>query len=182
MAVWDAEKLLVRMREVLETGAGTLRTITPGLMGDLPSGLTQEEEARRGLIPLASGAGFPVESRIVAVKRSAASPPVIGNIALYDIEAEVRAVYPVVTRVTMTASVRDQVYGVAASHADRIAQALGYPGNLTQTAAGSSTGLVSGLLSYVGSSYAWAGDAGKGGTLTARHRFKGIAQSAPAVS
>ena len=182
MATWDAEKLLVRMREVLESGAGTLRTIASGLMTDLPPGLTDEEQSRRGLVPLATGAGFPVSARIVSVKRSLSSPPVIGNIALYDIEAEVAMVYPIVTKVTLTTSMRDQAFGIAASHADKVAQALGYPGNLTQTTAGASTGLVSGLLSYVGSSYAWAGDAGKGGTLTARHRFKGIAQSAPAVS
>ena len=182
MATWDAEPLLVRMREVLEAGAGTLRTITSGTNVALPPGLGMNEESRRANVPLVTGSGFPVESRIVSVKRSAASPPVIGNLALYDFEAEVRAVYPVGTKATLSSSTRDQAAGIAAKHADVFAQALGYPGNLTSTTAGAATNVISGLLSYVGSEYVWAGAAGEGGTLTGRHRFKGIAKSVPAVS
>ncbi len=182
MATWSAGNLLVRLREVIETGAGTLRTTTSGkFKGQLPPGLDANEESRRALLD-SDARSVPVESRVVSIKRSAASPPVIGNIALFDVDLEVRAVYAVVTASTLTDATRDSLAGLAYQHADTLSQALGYPGNLTTTTAGASTGLVSGLLAYVGSDYSWSGDAGKGGTLTARHRFKGIAQSAPAVS
>lgn len=182
MSTWSAGNLLIRLREVIETGAGTLRTTTAGkFSGDLPPGLSLDEESRRALLDT-DARSVPVESRVTSVKRSPASPPVIGNIALYDVEVEVRAVYPVVTASTLTDATRDALAGLAYTHADTLAQALGYPGNLTTTSAGSSTGLVSGLLAYVDSAYSWTGEAGKAGTLTARHRFKGIARSAPAVS
>lgn len=185
MTTWDAGKLMIRLREVIESSAGTLRTTdTLEFVGGLAPGLDGNEESRRAMRAEASD-GFEevlVESRVLSVKRSAASPPVIGNLALYDIEVEVRAVYPINTKALLTDATRDKVAGYAARHADTLSQALGYPGNLTQTTAGVSTGLVSGLLAYVGSEYAWAGDAGKAGTLTGRHRFKGIAKSAPAVS
>ncbi len=182
MATWDAGKLLIRMREVIEGAAGTLRTITAlTFEGGLPPGLDTNEEARRAMLN-SSGQSVPVESRIVSVKRSPASPPVIGNLALYDVEIEVRAVYPVTTVSTLTDATRDSVAGLAAQHADMLAQALGYPGNLTTTTAGAATNVISGMLAYVGSEYAWAGDAGKGGTLTGRHRFKCTAKSAPAVT
>lgn len=183
MATWSAGNLLVRLREVIETGAGTLRTTTSGkFKGQLPPGLDANEESRRALLD-SDARSVPVESRVTSIKRSASSPSEMGNIALYDVNIEVRAVYPVATAATLTDATRDQIAGLAYQHADTLAQALGYAArNLATTTAGASTGLVSGGLAYVGSDYSWAGDAGKGGTLTARHRFKGIAQSAPAVS
>ena len=184
MATWSAGRLLTRLREVIEGNSGTLRvTIAGAFEGKLPPGLSLDEEARRALLTFASVAeSVPVECRVVSVKRSAASPPVIGNLALYDIVVEARALYPMVTESTLTDSTRDVISGLAAQHADTLAQALGYPGNLLTTNGGQSTGLVSGLLSYQESAYEWAGAAGAAGTLTARHRFKGVVQSAPAVS
>jgi len=182
MAAWDAEQLLIRIREVLESGAGTLRTISSGTNVANPPGLDTNEESRRAGVAPVTGSGFPVEARILSVKRSPSGYSVIGNLALYDFEAEVRAVYPVNTKTTLSSAARDRITGIAAKHADVFAQALGYPGNLTTTTAGSPTDVISGLLTYLSSDYVWAGNAGEGGTLTARHRFKGIAKSAPAVA
>jgi len=172
------------MREVLEEARGTLRTIAAGTYeGNLPPGLDLNEEARRALVLFnGGGVGAPTEARITSVKRSAASPPVIGNLALYDIEAEVRQVFPFVSANKLTDSLRDATQGLAVAAADVIAQAFTYPGNLLTTQGGDSTGIVSGLLAYVGSSYEWKGQVNDaGGTLEARHRFKGIARSSPAT-
>lgn len=183
MATWAAANLTTRMREVLESAAGTLRTISAGTLdGNLPPGLTLNEEARRALGVINDSAGPPCESRIVSVKRSPASPPVIGNMALYDVEAEVRAVYPVTSDVKINDVVRDALGGLAAEHGETIAQAFTYPGNLTQTASAKPTGLVSGMFAYLDSSYEWKGNVDDaGGTLEARHRFKGIVRSTPAT-
>jgi hypothetical protein len=182
MATWDAERLLTRVREVTESAAGTLRTITAGVfIGDMPPGLGTNEEARRALAVLSNGTKVPCEARVVRMRRSKASPPVIGNLALYDVEVEVRAVYPVATSVTLDDATRDSVSGLAAKHGDTLAQALGYPGNVSTTTAGQSTGVVSGLLSHDSSDYEWTGVAGAGGTLVGRHRFKCVVRSAPAT-
>lgn len=183
MATWSAGNLTARLREVLEDARGTLRTIASGTyLGKLPPGLDVNEEARRALAVITNGSGAPTEARVVNVKRSAASPPVIGNIALYDIEVEVRQVWPFHSLNKLDDDQRDVTQGLAAAAADIIAQALTYPGNLTTTHAGASTGLVSGMLAYVDSAYQWAGAVNDaGGTLEARHRFKGVVKSAPAT-
>lgn len=184
MAVWDADRLEARMREVIEDAAGTLRTITAGrYIGGLAPGLDVNEEARRGLGVNVDGTKVPTEARVSAVRRSPASPPTMGNLALYEIDVEVRSVYPYTSITKLSDDGRSSLSGLAAASADRIAQAFGYPGNLLTTSGGQATGLVSGLLSYVGSSMTWKGTVnGAGGTLEAIHRFKGVAKSAPAVS
>jgi hypothetical protein len=184
VSTWSAGNLLDRLREVLQDARGSLRTIASGTyLGNLPPGLEANEEARRALATLTSGAGVPTESRVVSVKRSSASPPVLGNLALYDIEVEVRQVFPFVTLTKLDDTTRDAVQGLAASSADIIAQALSFPGNLLTKQNGASTGLVSGMLAFVGSDYAWAGTVNPpGGTLTAVHKFKGVVKSAPATT
>lgn len=185
MATWDASRLMTRMREVLEDARGTLRTITAGLLeGNLPPGLTDNEEARRAL-PTITGGGFggPTEARITGVRRSPASPPVIGNLALYEVDVEVRHVLPFTSLAKLSDSMRDSLMGIAAAMADVIAQAFTFPGNLSTTQSGDSTGLVSGMFAYVGTAYEWKGTVNAdGGTLESRHRFKGVVRSAPAVS
>ncbi len=183
MATWDARNLTTRMREVLEEARGTLRTIAAGtFVGKLPPGLDANEEARRGLALLTSGTGAPTEARITGVRRSPASPPVIGNLALYDIDVEVRQTLPYISVNKVSDSSRDGTMGLAAGYADVIAQAFGYPGNLLTTQGGAATGLRSGLLAHVDSSYRWVGTVdGPGGTLECIHRFKGVVSSAPAT-
>lgn len=184
MATWSAGNLIARMREVLEDARGTLRTITAGTYeGGLAPGLDLNEEARRAFgVITGSGSGAPTEARITSVSRSAASPPVLGNLALYDIRVEVRQVFPYTSQVKLDDTYRDAIAGVAATGADVIAQAFTYPGNLLTRHSGAATGLISGMFAYDGSSYAWRGTADEAGELEAVHRFKGIVSSAPAVS
>jgi hypothetical protein len=184
MATWSAGNLITRMREVLEDVRGTLRTITAGTYeGNLAPGLDLNEEARRAFVVIAgSGAGAPTEARIASVSRSAASPPVIGNLALYDIRVEVKQVFPYTSQVKLDDTYRDAIAGVAAAAADIIAQAFTYPGNLLTKQSGAATGLVSGMFAYDGSSYEWRGPVNEAGTLEAIHKFRGVVQSAPAVS
>ena len=184
MTTLDGQAIMTRLREVLEDARGTLRTIPATLYtGKLPPGLDVNEEARRAIPSLVAGTLVPTEARITRVARSAASPPVIGNLALYDLAIEVRQVFPVSSREKLDDDYRDTFMGIAAASADIIAQALMYPGNLTTTQSGSATGIVSGMLSFVDSSYSWLGTVnGAGMTLQVIHKFKGIARSAPATS
>ena len=173
-----ASALVTRMREVLEDSAGTLRTIvsSDALTGGLPSGLTLNEDARRAL------SAARAEASVVKVSRSAASPPVIGNIALYDVEVDVRTVFPMLTAQALDDDTRDAMRGVAFRYVDRIAQAFTFPGNLTTTTAGAATGLVSGMFAHVGSTTTDKTSPGSAGVLEVVHRFKGIVKSAPAVT
>lgn len=181
MSTWQASNLVTRMREVLEDARGTLRTITSGTFsGNLPPGLDVNEEARRALN--LDGINVPTEARITSLKRSPASPPVIGNLALYAVEVEVRQVFAMDSGAKIVDATRDGLQGLAAEYGEVIAQAFTYPGNLTQTQTAKATGLVSGMFAYVDSAFEWKGQVNEaGGTLEARHRFKGTVRSAPAV-
>ena len=177
MSYFSGENLIVRLREVLEDARGTLRTISANTFeGQFPPGLEVGEEARRAF-------GNPrAEATVSSVARSAASPPVIGNIALYDIGVDVRVAYPLTSAAWVVDAVRDSAVGAAYKAADVVAQALTYPGNLTTTQAGAATGVVSGMLAFVKSDIRSTGSDQTGGIVEAMLRFKGVVQSAPAVS
>lgn len=184
MSTWDSAKLVTRIREVLEDARGTLRTIAAGTYaGKLPPGLDLNEEARRGLSVYATGLGIPTEARISNIRRSPASPPILGNLVVYDIDVQVRQVFPVNSGAKVDDDLRDSLAAIAASSADVVAQALSYPGNLTTTQAGDATNLISGCLAYDSSDYQWRGAVDEaGGSLEAVHRFRGVVKSAPATS
>lgn len=176
MAIYPSA-LVTRLREVLEDSAGTLRTISgnDALGGDLPDGLTLNEEARRALAKVRA------EAKVTNVRRSPASPPVIGNLALYDIEVEVRTVFPMLTATALDDDARDGIKGVAFRYVDRVVQALTFPGNLTTTTAGAATDLVSGMLAHIESPFTSKQSPGEAGTLEVVHKFKGVIRSAPAI-
>ncbi|MDQ3071417.1 MAG: hypothetical protein M3R55_17010 [Acidobacteriota bacterium] len=179
MATIQSAAILLRIRQVLESGAGTLRTIaSTRFYGDLPEGLSDSTEQMRGLERPR------VEARIKSVSRSPASPPITGNIALYDIGIDVEIVRPLTTAEQLTDATRDALRALALDDVDVVRQALEYPGNLTATTAGAATDLVSGLLSYVSSRVEPIGSPINAGAQTLRtvHSFTGIAISRPAIS
>lgn len=182
MSYWNAAALSTRMREILEDAAGTLRAIPAGYYaGGLPPGLDVNEESRRAVAISARGA--PTEASITRMTRNPSSPPVLGSLAFYNVEVQVRQVYPVVTSSKLDDDTRDGVMALAAKAADVISQAFTFPGNLATTSLGQATGLVTGMFAYVDSDYRWAGSVNTGGmTLEAIHRFRGVIKSTPATS
>lgn len=132
---------LRRIREVVEQSAGTLRTTPFGRFGgEAPTGL---EDA--GLLSRAVDRPR-VESRIVSLAPSPSSPPVGGSVRIYDVTFEIRVTRLVTPLEQVSDEGRDTLMAAVAEDADSLNQALGYPGNLSRTAAGTATDIVSGVL------------------------------------
>ena len=170
--------LQTRLREVLEDGYGSLRTITADTYGgNLPEDFTGQGDSVRSL-------GQPqVECLITKGARSPSSPMTKSNVALYLVDVRVRVVRRLSADVQISETARDTIKAAAAADIDVIAQALGWPGNLTTTSAGAATGLVSGLLTHKESSTDVRSVVEDGASIVETlHLFTGTLQSAPAVS
>ncbi len=178
MAYVAAAAIQKRVREVLQSAAGSLRTITAGTyLGEFPEGDSDMDSARATVV------GARVEAQVLSVKRSPSSPPVIGNLALYEMEWRVRVQRLLDRTSQIDDTLRDAVKALAFQDADVLAQALGFPGNLSTTTAGTATGIVSGLLSYVDSSSDIRGPVDDGASIIETdHRFTCVVRSAPATS
>jgi hypothetical protein len=141
MAYIQAGPAIKRIREVIEDSAGTLRTVPASRFGgEVPTGLDDESV-------LAKAADKPrVETVITSIKPSTATPPVIGNVRLYDVVFKTKITRLVTPLEQVSDDDRDALIASVAVDADVLGQALGYPGNLTTTTAGTATDIVSGLL------------------------------------
>lgn len=178
MAYVAAGAMQTRVREVLQSAAGNLRTITLGTFsGDMPEGLTDMEAARRSAIVAR------VEARMTGMSRSASAPTTLSNVAQYDVEMRVRVTRVLDRTAEIDDATRDAAKAAAMRDADVLAQALGYPGNLSTTAAGTATGIISGLLTYRDSASSVRGPVDDGaGVIETDHRFTAIVRSSPATS
>lgn len=178
MAYLPTAAIHTRLREVLTSAAGTLRTITANTYSrDLPENLDDPVQARKAVEkPL-------IEPRFSTWRRSPSSPPVIGNLAIYEAECRVRVVRVVDRTAQIDASSRDTANALAAADCDVLAQALGFPGNLTTTAAGTATNIVSGCMVYQDSTSDVRGPVADGASIIETdHRFLCRAYSSPATS
>lgn len=170
MAYIATAAIITRVREVLEDSAGSLRTVPSGrFFGGLPDGLSPDAESMRAISKPR------VESMIVGMQRSPATPPVVGSLLIYEIDVDVRVIRVVTTLQQLSDDDRVALQALAMEDCDVIRQALEYPGNLTSTTAGTPTGLASGLLRYV-SSKAIVKRAVNDGSqpLEVIHKFKGV--------
>lgn len=175
MATMAAAAILTRIREVIVDSRGTLRTVPSArFLGDLPGGLPDESE-------LARSAEKPrIEASITRVAVSPASPPVTGDLRLYDLTIEVRVIRALSSDEQVQDSQRDALRALAIEDADVLAQALCWPGNVLQTQALVATGLCSGILRYTGSEVSVRREVAQGAQIVETiHRFMGVAQSRP---
>lgn len=178
MAYVATDKLLVRLREVLEAGAGSLRTITAGTFGgNLPASFSADAEAVRAI-------GVPqVEAEISEQVRHPSQPPILSNVAFQLITITVRVVRRLGAVEQLDGAARDVVKAAAAADSDVIRQALEWPAQMRTTDAGEATGLVSGLLTWVKSATAFATTTDDGTAIVrTEHTFTGSLRSAPATS
>lgn len=178
MAYIAASAILTRVREVLEDSAGTLRTVPAArFLGDLPEGLSEDAEALRAISKPR------VEAAFTAMKRSAASSPVIGSLLLYDVEIAVRIVRVVTTLEQLSDDDRVALQALALEDCDVVRQALEFPGNLTSTTGGTATGLCSGLLRYGASKVVVKRAVNDGAQpIETVHTFTGVVQASAATS
>lgn len=178
MATIAANAIITAVRDVLDSAAGSLRTITAATFdGSAFAGLSDEEKSRLGTVR----PNFDV--RIAGIAPHGSAPPRNNSLGLYAVRVEV-VVYRHVGPVhKVTASTRDTAYAAAIEDGDAIAQALEWPGNLTQTSAAVATGLVGAKLMYDGSEVSRVDLRDDSpGLIETIHRFHGIAQVAQAVS
>lgn len=149
MSYVKAEAITTRIKEVLEQCSGTFRTVPSGrFSGDLPEGLGIDEEVRRAI------ENPRINANVVRVSRSPASPPIMGNVVLYDLELEVRIVRIMSTLEQLDDDSLQLLRSRAFEDVDIVRQALEYPGNLTTTEGGEATDIVSGMFRFTESSIA----------------------------
>jgi hypothetical protein len=177
VAYIKAAAVRTRIREVIEASAGTLRTVpTDRFLGDLPEGLDVTEEMRRALeAPRVS----------VSIRRASPHPQTplsLGNIALDNYEFVVRVVRTISTLEQLIESDSDALDALAMIDSDVLRQALGFPGNLSSTTAGTSTDIVSGMLRWTSSDWRVERAINDGAQkLETVHQFAGVLISRPAV-
>lgn len=144
MSYVKAEAITTRIKEVLEMNSGTFRTVPSGrFSGDLPEGLSIDEELRRAI------ENPRINANVVRVARSPASPPIMGNVVLYDLDLEVRIVRIMSTLEQLDDDSLQLLRSRAFEDVDVVRQALEYPGNLTTTEGGEATDIVSGMFRFV---------------------------------
>lgn len=177
MANIAAANIFTRIREVLEDGAGSVRTITAArFSGGLYSGLGRDAETLRSL-------GKPrVEAEIVAGARHPSSPPINGSFELKELRVTVRIVRSGTLVQKLDDDARDAAKALAVVDADLVSQALTFPGNLTTTAGGGATGIVSGLLRYESSDFSVEYDGDVSARIVTSHEFIGVVNVTLATS
>lgn len=144
MANIAAKNILTRAREVIDTAAGTLRTISASrFSGSLDESSVDDEHANASV----EDPRFDVS--ISGISRHPSSPPMISNTVLYNVDVTVTIVRYLGGMESIDDDTRDTAKANAIVDGDMLCQALMFPGNMTQTAAGAATGLASGLLSHV---------------------------------
>lgn len=172
MAQLAAAAILTAVREVCEEAAGSVRIIAadtyrPGAH----EALGEDAASTQALVKPRA------EARFTSIEPHGARPAEQGSFTLYALELEVTVTRFLGTEHMILDDVRTTLRAVAAQDASRLAQALGWPGNLTQTSAAVATGLVSGMLRHVSSEI---GDLetveGQNGRIATVHSFTGVAQ------
>lgn len=179
MAYVQAQYLITRIREVLEDSRGALRTVPSGrFLGNWPDGLSDPTQLRRLLVKPR------VRVVIDSFERSPQSPPINGNLIIYDVGVSVRVARIATRQKAMDDDDMDSVQASCAEDTDVIRQALEYPRNLTTTEDGHATDLISGLLSFNGPSQTTVvGQIDQGAQrIETINRFVGRLIARPAVS
>lgn len=143
MSYIQTSAIITAIREVVESGYGSLRTITDGTYtGDWPAGLSESEQKRRAL------EGPRTRVNLNVTGRSPNSPPINGNLVIYDASVTITIERIMARSAQLTQTEYDAVQAAAALDTDVVRQAVEYPGNLTLTSAGAPTDIVSGMLRW----------------------------------
>ena len=138
-----ATPILTAVKEVLLGTLGTTRTITAGAFQyGKHGGLNDEELARKAFVkPI-------VDVQFLAAERSPTTTGIYSSFGIYELALQVSVAYYLSAE--PLDSSRETARALALDDGDKIIQALTYPGNVRQTSAAVSTGLVSGLLQSTG--------------------------------
>lgn len=165
MANLDTAAIIAQARSVLEEGAGDLRVIAAGTFaGKSNESLSDTEMSLRAAIK-------PRYRIVVSPEGYAASHPAqVSDLAIYDVAVTITVIRNVPPVANDDDAVFDAIAAAAGNDADRVAQAMTYPGNMN------AGGIVSGQLQYRGSGrvrvqYPQGGGAQQSGLIETEHRF-----------
>lgn len=179
MSAAPGEAILDCLREVLEEAAGNLRTIPAGTYdGELYEDLDDGTKSKRALTAPRA------EATITRAEPHPSTYPVTGSKRLEAIGVEVRVVRHLGPKEMTSDAARSLAKGLAYADAGVLAEALQYPGNLTQTSGAVATGLVSGMLYWVRSDLVRVqlGGDDRPGLIETIHEFRGTVNVAQATS
>jgi len=175
----DFDAVLTAIRGVLVDNNGNVRTVGANrFRGEMFA--TSDDAAKNVIVSKPR-----VEARIASIEPHPARPLRMGSFTLYNIGVEILTIRDISGAEELIDSRRDDVRALAANDADLIAQAVEYAGasgNLAQTAGASPTGLVSGVLTYVGSDMGDIVVGAAGSRIESTHKFTGVVNASMATS
>ena len=167
------------IRERLEGVITDARAVTVGRLEDAPHGLPDGETKRRALVTPRFDIPF------IRTESHPNGPTIISGVGLVKVFPIIHCFYALPNLVN-TADDRDAVVSVAETDGDIIRQALSWRGSLTDTSAAAATGLVSGMLTWIGfeaTQESWGEASSDGsGVLRTSHSFEGVVQITQATS
>ena len=166
---WSA--VIQAIRDVLDDGHGSIRTLATGrLVDDLPEGIAEEELQRRGL-----GEPAPFRVRVTRVEPSPYSAPINSGTILRDFDVEVTISRTISLPERLSPDDMAALQALCLEDQSAVSQALGSPPNLSQTASGTDTNIAGGALRYLGSDNVVTTSAtDEARRLETTHRFTGV--------
>lgn len=172
MANIDFVAIRKRLREVLDDGAGLLRTISAGrFTGDYWTGAASLPARALSLQKPRFTLPFIPSTRAGGLSE-------IGSIALYEIRPTIECEYTL-PPVVESDTARDAVLAQAEQDGDVFRQALGWGANLVATEAGAPTGIIDGLAFEGTASRLEDWEAGR---LIVVHSYRGFVEVTMTVS
>lgn len=176
MAYGTWTPVLQAVRDVLDDGHGSLRTIATDRFSDaLPEAVAEEEKQRRGL-----GNPAPFRIRVTRIAPNAASAPINSSVILRDFELEVTVSRTLSLPEILNADDMQTLQALCLEDQSAVSQALGTPPNLSQTALGTDTNIAGGALRYLDSRNVVTTSApDEARRLETTHRFTGVLRVSP---
>lgn len=170
MAFIRVTALLAKMRALIEGDTTIARDMAANALAEAPPQLSDAEASTRALVAPTYDVAL-----IDAPEPHPANPPHLSALTLYNIRLAVDVTRHMSLIHALDDDARDSVGALAARDGDVLAQALGYPGNLSNDVSSVALGLVSGRLQYESSDVDDVKtEADKTMLVRTRHVFTGV--------
>lgn len=178
MAYIQTLAIIQRIEEVINSGAGDMRTIPVGTFVDSwPDGYSEWSSQRKALETPRT------RVNVNPTGRSPNSPPINSSLIIYDATITVTCSRLLPRQSQILSDDYDAVQAAGAKDADLVRQALEYPGNLSVCEDGRVTDIVSGMLRWQSSVFDVVGTIDSGAQrLQGTHTFTAQLLARPATS
>lgn len=176
MAYIKATAIVTRVREIVDEGLGSARTLAASRFG--PGAHEGTDDQHLSFAGRASAK--PAEVAIVAVRPHPQRLAITGSVQIHLIDIEIRVVRTLDFEARIGDGVRAAIRALAVEDASVLTQALEWPPNLATTSGGESTDLQG--VTYAGSRNPIVGLEGTAMRIDTVHHFVGTALSRPAAA